>query len=43
MVFAGVIEDPFSRRSFPGIDVSHDAEITVVLDRMDAGHWSSIP
>ncbi len=38
MALAGIIEDPFRSRGFPGINVSHDAEITVVLDCVDAGH-----
>ena len=43
MALAGVIEDPLRSRGFPGIDVRHDAEIAVVLDRVDAGHCSSNP
>ncbi len=38
VALAGVIEDPLSRRRLAGIDVGHDAEIAVVLDRMTAGH-----
>jgi hypothetical protein len=41
MALAGVIEDPFRSRSLPGINVGHDAEITVVLDGMNAGHGES--
>src|SRR5664279_4956511 len=43
MALAGVIEDPLRSRGFPGIDVRHDAEIAVVLDRMITGHCSSSP
>ncbi len=42
VALAGVIEDPLRRRRLPGIDVGHDAEITVVLDGMDAGHVGSV-
>jgi len=35
---AGVIEDPLGRRRLAGIDVGHDAEVAVVLDRVLAGH-----
>ncbi len=35
---AGVIEDAFGRRRLAGVDVGHDAEITVVFDRMTARH-----
>ncbi len=38
VALAGVIEDPLGGRRLPGIDVGHDAEIAVVLDRMAAGH-----
>ena len=38
VALAGVIEDPLGRRGLAGIDVSHDAEIAVVLDRVTAGH-----
>ena len=31
---AGVIEDPLGRRRLAGIDVGHDAEVAVVLDRV---------
>ena len=40
---AGVIEDPLGRRRLPGIDVRHDAEIAVILDRVRAGHRSKAP
>src|ERR1035437_8198543 len=43
MALAGVIEDPLRGRGFPGIDVGHDAEIAVVLDRVVTGHCSSSP
>ena len=35
---AGVIEDALSGRGFPSIDVGHDAEIAVILDRVLPGH-----
>ena len=38
VALAGVIEDPLRGRGLAGIDVGHDAEIAVVLDRMAAGH-----
>ena len=38
---AGVIENPLGRRGLAGIDVGHDAEIAVVLDRVSAGHQIS--
>jgi hypothetical protein len=38
MALAGVVEDALSRRGLAGIDVSHDAEVAIVLDRMTAGH-----
>src|SRR5690606_4402767 len=34
----GVVEDAFAGRGLAGIDVGHDAEITVALDRIFAGH-----
>ena len=39
VALAGVIEDAFGRRGLAGIDVRHDAEVAVVLDRMGAGHF----
>jgi hypothetical protein len=41
VAFSGVVEDAFRGRRLPGIDVGHDAEIAVVLDRVDAGHLIS--
>ena len=35
---SGVVEDPLGRRGLAGIDVGHDAEVAVVLDRVRAGH-----
>ena len=35
---AGVIEDPLGRRGLAGVDMRHDAEVAVVLDRVRAGH-----
>src|SRR5262249_52093463 len=43
VALAGVVEDPLGRRRLPGIDVSHDAEIAVVLDGMTAGHGRLSP
>ena len=39
VALAGVIEDPLGRRGLAGIDVRHDAEVAVVLDRVDCGAW----
>ena len=38
MRLAGVVEDALSPGRLSGIDVGHDAEVAVVLDRMAAGH-----
>src|ERR1700760_3400824 len=38
MALAGVVEDPLRGRGLPGIDVGHDAEVSVVLDLVGAGH-----
>ena len=38
VALAGVIEDALGRRRLAGIDVRHDAEVAIVLDRMSAGH-----
>ena len=38
MRLAGIVEDALSRRRLPGINVSHDAEITIVLDCVAARH-----
>ena len=38
MRLAAVVKDPFSGRRFPCIDVGHDAEITIVLNCVNAGH-----
>jgi len=38
VAFAGVIEDTLGGRRFSGIDVRHDAEIAIILDRVAAGH-----
>src|SRR5262249_60216949 len=43
VAFACVIEDPLGRRRFAGIDVGHDAEIAVILDRVAARHKRLIP
>src|SRR5690606_10988389 len=34
----GEKQNPLGRRRLPGIDVSHDAEVTVVLDGVLPGH-----
>jgi hypothetical protein len=38
MALAGVKEDPLGRGGLAGINVSHDAEIAVVLDFVRTGH-----
>ena len=38
VALAGVIEDALGRGGLAGIDVGHDAEVAVILDRMGAGH-----
>ena len=38
MGLAGIIEDALRRRRLARIDVGHDAEVPVVLDRVAAGH-----
>src|SRR5262249_263925 len=43
VALAGVVEDPLRRRRLSGIDVGHDAEVAVVLDRMATGHWGLRP
>ena len=43
MGLAGVVEDPLGRRRLPGIDVGHDAEITVVLEWRACGASLSAP
>ena len=35
---AGVIEDALGRRRLAGIDVGHDADVAIALERMAAGH-----
>ena len=40
---ASVIKDPLSRRRLPSINVSHDAEVAVILDVVLAGHSLSAP
>jgi hypothetical protein len=36
---AGVIQDPLGRGGLAGVDVRHDADVAVALDRMAAGHF----
>jgi hypothetical protein len=38
VVLAGVVEDPLGRSRLPGIDVSHDADITVAIEGRLSGH-----
>ena len=38
MGLAGIVEDALRRRRLSGIDVSHDAEISIVFDSVAAGH-----
>ena len=35
---AGVVEDAFSGRRFTRINVGHDADITITLDRLGTCH-----
>jgi hypothetical protein len=35
---AGIIEDALGRRRLAGVDVRHDADVTIALERMAAGH-----
>src|SRR6185369_2021373 len=37
---AGVVEDALGRRRLAGVDVRHDAEVAIALERMAAGHGS---
>ena len=38
---AGVIEDALGRRRLAGVDVRHDADIAITVERSGAGHVSS--
>jgi hypothetical protein len=38
VALAGIIENPLSGRGLSGINVSHDAEIAVVLNGMETRH-----
>src|SRR6202451_4769559 len=38
MRLTGIIEDALRGRRLPGINVSHDAEITIILDRAAGCH-----
>ena len=38
MRLAGIVEDALGRRRLPGINVGHDAEVTIVLDSVAARH-----
>jgi hypothetical protein len=35
---AGIIEDALGRRRLAGVDVRHDADVAIALERMAAGH-----
>jgi hypothetical protein len=35
---ASIIEDALGRRRLAGVDVRHDADIAILLERMAAGH-----
>jgi hypothetical protein len=35
---AGIIEDALGRRRLAGIDVGHDADVAIFVERMAAGH-----
>ena len=43
MALAGIIENPLSRRRLAGINVSHDAEVAVVLNGMETRHIDLLP
>jgi hypothetical protein len=38
---AGVIEDALGRRRLAGVDVRHDADVAIAVERMAAGHGRS--
>jgi hypothetical protein len=38
---AGIIKDALGRRRLAGVDMRHDADIAVTLERMAAGHGSN--
>jgi hypothetical protein len=40
---AGVIEDALGRRRLAGVDVRHDADVAIALERMAAGHDPQFP
>jgi hypothetical protein len=35
---AGIIEDALGRRRLAGVDMRHDADIAIAVERMAAGH-----
>jgi hypothetical protein len=35
---AGVIEDALGRRRLAGVDMGHDADVAIAVERMAAGH-----
>jgi len=38
VVLTGVVEDPLGRSRFPGIDVSHDADVAIAIEGCLSGH-----
>jgi hypothetical protein len=38
VVLAGVIKDALGRRRLPGIDVGHDADVAIAVERCLASH-----
>ena len=42
VVLAGVIQDALGRRRLPGIDVGHDADVAIAVERGFAGHVFSV-
>jgi hypothetical protein len=39
---AGVVKDALGRRRLAGVDVRHDADVAIALERMAAGHDSCL-
>jgi hypothetical protein len=42
MRLAGVVEDTLGRSRLTGIDVGHDADIPIVVERSYAGHLKTV-
>jgi len=38
VALAGVVQDTLGRRRLPGIDVGHDADVAIVLERSRTRH-----